>query len=167
MTHKIFYRVCVALAAFVRMLYVAFQNSIRLVWVIPCIHRIFLPYLAWKLAGKHEYVCNVHLSKMSPFALWLKCVWSTDQIRKDSLSFSSLISLTRCLDLSFLWSLRRWCLKRTRWLRPFWEVRSMIPLDLLNAVLGPIHHFVCYLWPLACPPKAPVPNLKSPSPKPK
>ena len=26
--------------------------------------------LLGKLAGKHEYVCNVHLSKMSPF--WLK-----------------------------------------------------------------------------------------------
>ena len=24
----------------------------------------------YRLAGKHEYVCNVHLSKMSPF--WLK-----------------------------------------------------------------------------------------------
>ena len=30
--------------------------------------------LLGKLAGKHEYVCNVHLSKMSPF--WLK--WNCD-----------------------------------------------------------------------------------------
>ena len=29
--------------------------------------------LLGKLAGKHEYVCNVHLSKMSPF--WLKWNW--------------------------------------------------------------------------------------------
>ena len=34
--------------------------------------RMFFP-LAWKLAGNHEYVCNVPLSKMSTF--WLKCVW--------------------------------------------------------------------------------------------
>ena len=31
-------------------------------------HKFFI--LLGKLAGKHEYVCNVHLSKMSPF--WLK-----------------------------------------------------------------------------------------------
>ena len=41
----------------------------RRTFLVTCWHFLF----AWKLAGKHEYVCNVHLSKMSSF--WLKWVY--------------------------------------------------------------------------------------------
>ena len=37
------------------------------IYIYVCVY-FFL--IARKLAGEHEYVCNVHLSKMSPF--WLK-----------------------------------------------------------------------------------------------
>ena len=40
-------------------------------WFSPiCVEGVYNFILLGKLAGKHEYVCNVHLSKMSPF--WLK-----------------------------------------------------------------------------------------------
>ena len=48
----------------------ALSNLIQAMMKSKHVNILFL--LAWKLAGKHEYVCNVHLSKMSSF--WLKWV---------------------------------------------------------------------------------------------
>ena len=45
------------------------------------IYYTYIFNLLGKLAGKHEYVCNVHLSKMSPF--WLK--W--DSFSRDLLTY--------------------------------------------------------------------------------
>ena len=46
------------------------------------IYYTYIFNLLGKLAGKHEYVCNVHLSKMSPF--WLK--W--DSFSRDLLTYN-------------------------------------------------------------------------------
>ena len=50
---------------------------IRRTFLVTCWHFLF----AWKLAGEQEYVCNVHLSKMSPF--WLKWAWSEWSVWKN------------------------------------------------------------------------------------
>ena len=50
---------------------------IRRTFLVTCWHFLF----AWRLAGKQEYVCNVHLSKMSPF--WLKWAWSEWSVWKN------------------------------------------------------------------------------------
>ena len=52
---------------------------------------------AWKLAGKHEYVCNVHLSKLSSF--WLKWIHLLIKPEKANLLPARFLDLfEQCLD---------------------------------------------------------------------
>ena len=57
-------------------------------WFFRLILCILIFILLGKLAGKHEYVCNVHLSKMSPF--WLK--WNCDHHDQKKTCFSHSLS---------------------------------------------------------------------------
>ena len=70
--------------------------------------KVFL--FAWKLAGKHEYVCSVHLSKMSSF--WLK--WAHLLIKSENNLF------TRSLS----WSLWGMSGSKLTWLWRIWRQRQ-------------------------------------------
>ena len=67
------------------------------IWSTFSVQYVHIFILLGKLAGKHEYVCNVHLSKMSPF--WLK--WNCDhhdQKKTVPLAFYLSSLFEPCLD---------------------------------------------------------------------
>ena len=114
-------------------------------------------YLLGSLLEKHEYVCYVHLSKMSKesdFRVWLK--WASDpEIKRKWFSRFTSSLFEPCLDLlqshlwrqlvrrarrkspprglttSCRWPPRMWWLRGTRWPLPCCVVRTTTLLPLL------------------------------------